>query len=416
MKANKKYSYPLTQQGSFKSPVYRFTQVLITLSICIISLRKRKLETSSVSFQPGGKKACPIIPAYAITFLYAICLTACNKEPVEIPTGTFLNTEGVFIVNEGNFMHDNSSLSFYEYATGKVYNRIFYSTNNSPLGDVAQSMTIFRNKAFVVINNSGKIYALDLEDAQYIGKITGFTSPRYLHVVNENKAYITDLYAREISIINPELLETTGYINTSNAAADFLQHTSEQMVDYNDLVFVTCWSFDNKVLVVDTRCDCIVDSIEVIKQPNSIVIDKFNKIWVLSDGGFTGSAYEQESGGLTKIDAESHTIEQILRFGSLNDSPSELKINGRKDTLYYINTDIYRMPVVTTAFPQKPFIKSESNVFYSLGIDPVTSDVFVADAIDYQQNGLVYRFRYDGVLLDSFRVGIIPGDFCFKYE
>jgi hypothetical protein len=49
-----------------------------------------------------------------------------------------------------------------------------------------------------------------------------------------------------------------------------------------------------------------------------------------------------------------------------------------------------------------------------LTICPRTGDVYIADAIDYVQQGMVYRYSSDGVLIDSFYVGIIPGAFCWK--
>lgn len=49
-----------------------------------------------------------------------------------------------------------------------------------------------------------------------------------------------------------------------------------------------------------------------------------------------------------------------------------------------------------------------------LTVNPANGEVYVADAIDYQQQGMIYRYSSEGVLIDEFYVGIIPGAFCWK--
>ncbi|WP_253916200.1 MULTISPECIES: YncE family protein [unclassified Lentimicrobium] len=359
-----------------------------------------------------------IINLFLFLSIYLLT-TSCQKEPVETIYFKLNNTSGVFITNEGNFMYGNASLSFYDIEKKRIYNHIFYARNSAPLGDVVQSMEIHNGQAFIVVNNSGKVYVADANTLEFTASITGLNSPRYIHFLNDQKAYITDLHAKAITIVNPSTYKKTGSIDVNNNNPNYYQHSTEQMIQYENLVFTNCWSFDNQILVIDSNTDQVIDSIEVPAQPSSMVMDKNNKIWVLCDGGYAESPYAHERPALVKIDAQSLEIEKLFRF-DLEDNPSELCINGSQDTLYFINRHVFRMTTEEPQFPEVPFVESSYTGvyggFYGLSIHPTSSQVYIADAIDYQQNGIIYRYHPQGHLLDSFKAGVNPGSFCFKME
>jgi DNA-binding beta-propeller fold protein YncE len=189
--------------------------------------------------------------------------------------------------------------------------------------------------------------------------------------------------------------------------------STEQMVRYGRYLFVNCWSYQNRILKIDTQTDRVVAELTVGIQPTSLVMDRYNKLWTVTDGGYEGSPYGHETPSLYCIDAETFTIERSFRF-AFGDAPSEVQLNGAGDTLYWINHDVWAMDVTADRLPVRPFLPDNGTIYYGLTIDPVRGDVYIADAIDYTQHGKVYRYSSDGKPLDEFYAGIIPGSFCWK--
>lgn len=338
-------------------------------------------------------------------------LTGCMKWEYGTTEDFLASGNGLFITNEGNFQYGNATLSYYDPATKTVENEVFFRANGMKLGDVAQSMTIRDGIGWIVVNNSHVIFAIDTETFREVGRITGFTSPRYIHFLSDEKAYVTQLWDPRIFIVDPKRYEITGYIECPGM--DFETGSTEQMVQQGKYVYVNCWSYQNHILKIDTETDTVVDELRVGIQPTSLVMDRNGKMWTITDGGYDGSPYGHEAPALYRIDPETFTVEKEFRF-SFGDQPSEIQIDGTREVLYWINDDIWRMDVDEDRVPVRPFIDSKDTIFYGLTVDPVSGEVYVADAIDYQQQGKVYRYSPQGEPLDEFYVGIIPGAFCWK--
>ncbi|MBQ4279494.1 MAG: YncE family protein [Rikenellaceae bacterium] len=350
-------------------------------------------------------------------FLFAAALLAfaCAKDGGNGDPGFNLGT-GVFVCNQGTFTSDDASLSFYDPAGKTVVKDLFYDANGFPLGNVCQSMAIRGNEGFVVVNNSGKVQVINTTTGRWIATIDGLTSPRYVHFVSDTKAYVSDMYSKSITVINPQTHKVTGSILAGRG--------TEQMAQWGDYVFAASYSYNNQIYRIDTRRDEVVDSVTVAKQPNSVAMDRNGKLWVLSDGGYDGSPYGQEMAALTRIDAATFTVEQVFPFTSMDASPTGLTMNGTRDVLYYVNGSwnqsaafsrgVFRMNVTATELPADPFIPEGTHLFFGLGVHPATSEVYVSDALDYQQAGIIYRYNTSGALVDEFRTAICPGAFCFK--
>ncbi|MDP2721362.1 MAG: hypothetical protein Q8O72_01280 [Bacteroidales bacterium] len=338
-------------------------------------------------------------------FLVLIMAVACNEKKTPGP-GIVLFLDNVFILNQGNFTYANSSLSTYDPVTKTVEQSVFYRANGVPLGDVAQSMTINGDTAYVVVNNSGFIYAINRKTFQFISKITGFESPRNMLFVNKHKAYVSDLYAKYITVIYPLTNEVIKHIP--------LGRSSESMVMAEGKVFVANWSNynqtaeNNMIMVIDPETDQLIDSIQVGKEPNSMVVDKYGYLWVLCSGGYMN----EEVATLWKVDPVSLTGDKKFEFEQITDNPTSLCLD-QENNLYYLNHGVFRMDISLLELPKTAFIPEDDRNFYALFIY-LENQIYVSDAGNYLSNGWVYVYNSSGDETDHFEVGIIPGYFVLN--
>jgi DNA-binding beta-propeller fold protein YncE len=163
------------------------------------------------------------------------------------------------------------------------------------------------------------------------------------------------------------------------------------------------------VQVIDCDLDKLVDSVKVGKEPNSLVFDKQNHLWVLSSGGYNN----EEIPELNCINISNLQIEKKVLFTSKYLSPVSLCINQSKDSLWFINNHIYSITINDNQLPATPVIYKKNRLFYSMEVNAANNELYISDAIDYNQNGYIYRFTTNGSVIDSLRAGIIPGYFCF---
>jgi len=333
--------------------------------------------------------------------LIILTLFSCKKSKDEESKKVDIqNSNGVFIINEGNYGWGNGSVSYYNIQNEEVTDNIYKDVNGYPLGDVCQSITYYNNKYYIVVNNSNKIEIVNSQDFKNIGTIHNLKSPRYFLPVNNNKAYISDLYDNKIAVVNLSDNQVEKYINCIGS--------TEEMLLFQNNVFVTN-TRTKYIYIINTISDCITDSIMVGASPFSILIDKNKKIWILCSGNTS------TNGSLYKLNSLTYQVEKHFDFTNPLNIWNRLKINSTKDTLYFINNGVFQLPVNSENLPQSPIIPENSFNFYGLGIEPDNGNIFVSDAIDYVQKGKIYIYNQtNGNLLKSFNASIIPGDFIFN--
>jgi len=342
--------------------------------------------------------------AYLITaFSFFV---SCKKEKI----GPQYNLDGALagytinILNEGSFGNSNASITQYNPITKETAQGVFQSKNGNTLGDVLQSANYHDGKNYLVINNSGKIVIVDSVTFSFESEITGFNSPRYI-TFYKNKAFVSDLYAKGIYVVNIETNQITGFIPTTG--------WTERMVIYNDQLFVLDLGVreppsylnqgNNKLYKIDPNTNAKLDSVITPLEPNGLVLDQNNKLWMLC----SGAVDNQETPRLIRVDPTTLSIEKQLLFNQLEMSPTNLTLGSDGLSLLYINQGVFEFSINDSQLPSVPLISS-SETIYGLGVDMLRNEIYVTFSPSFTTNGTCKRYYANGNVIDEFSTGIGP--------
>jgi hypothetical protein len=330
--------------------------------------------------------------------VWVMLFTACKQDPVPepdpVPVSGIQPGQGVFITCEGNFMFGNSSVHYWKTGDTTCSGDLFQAANNRPLGDVCQSISVIGNRGYVVVNNSGKVEVVEMDDFKSVATINGFTSPRYLLPVSSTKAYVSDLYANRITVVDLAGNQITGTIPLAGKSGKMLLHNGE--------VFVTN-SETNKLYIINAQTDVLTDSIVLAEGGGSIVQDAVGKLWVLCSGNWQGTT----PGMLARINPATHQVEQNWSLPP-SSGAKELCVNAQGTTLYFLQNGVRAMLTTDQQLPAQTFIAQGPRNYYALACLP-NGELMVSDAVDFVQRSYIYRYSASGVELQRVRAGINAG-------
>lgn len=348
------------------------------------------------------KQAYPLL-----IFFLLVLICSCHKPSATIGSGS------VIVINEGGYGHGNADLSLYNPKTKAITNNIFSLENNGAhLGDIAQYLYLLNDTAYIVMNNSQRVVIADAKNNfKYIDTIyLAGSSPRFFLPVGGSKAYITELYANKIWVVDfrkRTLLKTipvTGW--------------TEHLISWGGKVYVeeaTTPTFGttpvpaHAILMIDPVTDQIVNSIPLQSDPGSMTLTAQNKLFVLCQ-----QDTPSYSASLYRIDMATFAVEKQINFNSSR-TPDLLRYSSYSNQILFSDIGgIFLMQPTDTVIPTTPYIISQGWNVYGLNANPSNGDIYISDAVDYQQASHIWRYSHSGGLLDHFNAGIISNDFVFE--
>ena len=349
-----------------------------------------------------------IFTAIAGSLLFVSCS---DDDAQDKPSGAYDN--GVLILNQGGFGHGDASVSFLSDAM-TIENNIFATVNGGALlGDTGQDMGLNGDLAYIVVNISNKIEVVNRYTMAKVATITtDLENPRYI-AFHEGKGYVTnwglggdanDDYVAVIDLATNLVISKIPVIEGP-----------EKIVEENGNLYVAHgggWGQNNKVTVINTSGDAVVTTIPVGTVPNSMEIED-GSLYVLSSGmpSWTGA---ETAGQLDVINLGNNTVTKTIVFETAATHPSNLVIED--DKLYYtVDNGIYTMAETSATLPAAPlFTTTDQGAYGVYSFAVKNGHIYIGDAGDYESNGKIYIYSLEGMLHNSFTVGVVPAGFFFN--
>ncbi len=330
---------------------------------------------------------------------------SCSESPTDSNGGVVTSLSGAFILNEGAWGQNNGSLSFYDFENKTIQNNIYEAVNGEKLGDVVHSMTLIDTLGYICVNGSDVIKVISVKNWKKVGEIVfpAGSGPRYLAQVGPSRAYVTNLAANSVSVVNLNSLEIT---NTIDVGAN-----PEQLTVTNGKAYVACsgFGYGNSVSVIDINRDEVIATIRVGDNP--VAIKDFGARVYVQCGGSFGSDFNDPSddtdGGIFVIDPTADVLQDSL---VIEGHPSGFTV-GNGNGYYFVDGAVVAFKLQNLALLG---VVANGN-FYDIAVDDVSDRLFAVDPLDYQQAGILHVYGLSGSDHNTYQAGIIPGEIVFVY-
>lgn len=247
-------------------------------------------------------KKINLLLAASATLLLLSCND--NKGSIDIPTP---QTQGFYILGEGSFSSESSTLYYYDLNTKAVTDRFTAANPGAILGNTAIDMKIYGSKLYVAVDVSNKVLVLDAASGRILEDIAmGETDGRKREprgvACAAGKVFVS-LYSGEVARI-----DTTSYDVDYTTYGGLFKY-SEGIAAVGDsklCVANSGYGSGNTVTVIDIPSFTVSYDITVRANPNELAVTKDGEVYLATWGD-----YVSEGPALHKLDLTAKTYTTV---------------------------------------------------------------------------------------------------------
>lgn len=181
----------------------------------------------------------------------------------------------IYIANQGNFSDANGSVTQFNPGDGVASQDVVAGLNT-----LVQSMTIHKDTGYIIGNTSDKIDVVDLSTNERIAQIRDVSSPRFMSIISDEKAYVSNLFTASVSVVD--------LVNNTVQGTIPVGVNPEAIAIAEGKAFVSNFGFgtaDSTITVIDVATDAVVDTMQTgCDGPRFLEVDQEGELWVFCNG------------------------------------------------------------------------------------------------------------------------------------
>lgn len=363
--------------------------------------------------------AC-LLMGCVLPLFYASCDDMEDKPVTSTVEGqiTETGTAEIYILSEGLFNLNNSSLTRYSFRTHQLKTNYFSTINKRGLGDTANDIALYGNKLYIVVNVSSTLEVVDFTTGQSIKQIPMRTEngssrqPRHI-AFHKDKAYVCS-FDGTVARIDTTSLEIEATVKAGrNPESLCVQNEKLYVSNSGGLDYTEGIGVDNTVSVIDLASFTEIKKITVGPNPGCILPDSENFVYVATHG----KNIVERDYHLVKINSHTDEVERVFDEKVMN-----FAIQGNVGYLYNYNyqtedASIKMFNLQTGETIREHFITDGTQIHtpYGIHINPYSGNIYITEAYSYTVTGDVLCFNQNGQLQFRLnRIGLNPNTVVFS--
>ncbi len=327
-------------------------------------------------------------------------------DPVVDPSPVSTGPKGIYVINEGSYLASNAELSYIGEDRVSASGSVFSTMNpGRTLGDIAQHGAVANGKLYVVVNNSRKIEVLEAGTHRSLQTIALLRAPRYIEVVSESKAYVSNMDST-ISVLDLR----SGAVLRDLVVGSF----PEGMVHSGDRLYVcnSAWGYGASVSIVNVSVDSVIGSIATPPGPTFGINGISGLVHVLCTGYSSYGSGPDVPGAILTLEGSTGRVIDTLALTY----PAGKIANDAAGDIFVTVTGGPAPGVWKISGGASPSVVSSSLVsglYYGIGVDDARSELYLATAGDFVNNGVVHVRSLSGGTLRTYTsgIGVAPNGF-----